>query len=234
MLRLRARCREWCGRTTMPAMASLSAKPLTIAVTILFIFGYSPARGQQSSTLDFSSHLGLLSFTLEKSTLADVTEKLGSSTPGGCSKDVEARNVVCYVSSGLDKTRIFFESGFAGDWSTLDGFKVVAGNETPTCRLRCKAIAKFGSDVQTSGGLKLGLTRDQLIGLLGSPIGTHGGKLTFQRSSKRPMTEAEIAKEKGTFKGPVTSPYWDVQDTIVVMLRDSKVVEFEVNHAVTD
>lgn len=48
------------------------------------------------------------------------------------------------------------------------------------------------------------------------------------------MTEAEIAKEKGTFKSPVTSPYWDVQDTIVVMLRDSKVVEFEVNHTVTD
>ena len=218
----------------MRARASLSARPMIFAVAIFFLCGYPVTRGQQSSALDFSSHLGLLGFTLEKSTLADVTEKLGSSTPGGCSKDVEASKVVCYVCSGPDKTRIFFESGFAGGWSILDGFRVVGGNETPTCRLRCKATAKFGSDVQTSGGLKLGLTRGQLIGLLGSPIGTHGGKLTFQRSSKRPMTEAEIAKEKGTFKSPVTSPYWDVQDTIVVMLRDSKVVEFEVNHTVTD
>jgi len=47
------------------------------------------------------------------------------------------------------------------------------------------------------------------------------------------MTKAEIEKETQSFKAPVTSPYWDVHDTIEVTLNDSKVAEFEVHRTVT-
>jgi hypothetical protein len=91
----------------------------------------------------------------------------------------------------------------------------------------------FGSDVQTDGGLKLGLTKTDLVRLLGAPDKENGTQLTFERASKRPMTKADIVAETRTFKTPVTDPYWDVQDTINVVLKDAKVVEFEVQHIVT-
>jgi hypothetical protein len=47
------------------------------------------------------------------------------------------------------------------------------------------------------------------------------------------MTKAEVDQETETFKAPVTRPYWDVHDTIKVVLSKSKVAEFEVQRTVT-
>jgi hypothetical protein len=47
------------------------------------------------------------------------------------------------------------------------------------------------------------------------------------------MTKVEIAQETKTFKDPVTRPYWDVHDTIEVVMRESVVAEFEIQHTVT-
>jgi hypothetical protein len=91
----------------------------------------------------------------------------------------------------------------------------------------------FGSDIRTSGGLKLGLTKTELIALLGSPSKVIGNRLTFQQLSKRPMTKEDIEAETQTFNAPVTRPYWDVLDTIEVTIKKSKVAEFEVHHTVT-
>jgi hypothetical protein len=91
----------------------------------------------------------------------------------------------------------------------------------------------LGEGLQTSGGLKLGLTQKELIALLGPPSKSKGNRLTFEWLSKRPMTKTEIDQETKTFKAPVTNPYWDVQDIIEVVLSKSSVVEFEVHHTVT-
>lgn len=190
------------------------------------------AHGQKQPSSHVSRDLSLLGFTLEKNTLADVQNKLGPSTPGGCSQEVEASKMICYVSEGPIRVKVFFESGSSGGWSRLDGFKVVSEG-VPTCHLQCKSTTAFSGDVQTSGGLKLGLTKTEVVALLGAPSKASGNRFTFEWWSKRPMTKAEIEKETQTFKAPVTSPYWDVHDTIEVMLNDSKVAEFEVHRTVT-
>lgn len=211
-----------------------SAKRIIIpGVTFLLFWGFSQARVQKPSSPDLSSHLGLLGFTLGKSTLADVRNKLGASNPGACSTEVEASKVVCYVSGGPDKTRVLFASGFAGGWSSLDGFKVTSQSLPADCHLHCKVTQEIGREIRTTGGLRLGLTRDELVALLGDPTETKGDRLTFRRASKRPMTKSEIAMETEEFKAPVESPFWDVQDTIFVVTSDSKVVEFEVQHIVS-
>lgn len=182
---------------------------------------------------DVSPHLTLMGFTLEKNTLSDVQNKLGISTAGACSEDVEASKMTCYVSAGPDRTEILFESGFAGGWSRLDGFKVVSGNFSSKCHLQCKVTDAVGKGVQTSGGLKLGMTEKELVALLGRPIRFRGNQIKFEWWSKRPMTKVEIAQETKTFKDPVTRPYWDVHDTIEVVMRESEVAEFEIQHTVT-
>jgi hypothetical protein len=206
---------------------------LTAAGLVLLLAGFTLISGQEASKSKVSQNLSLLGFTLEKNTLADVQHRLGTTRPGSCSEDVEASKTVCYVADHSNDVRVLFESGSSGGWSRLDGFRVVSGDLPVDCHLQCKATTVFGKDIQTSGGLRLGLTREEVIALLGLPGKVNGNRLMFESWSKRPMTKSEIEREAETFKAPVTSPYWDVHDTVEVTLTDSKVTECQVRHSVT-
>jgi len=173
-----------------------------------------------------------MGFTLEENTLSDVEKKLGRSTPGACSKETDASKMLCYISEaeGAGGTRVIFESGPSGGWSTLDGFKVASGKMAESCSLQCKKTSAVASDTKTNGGLKLGLTKAELLSLFGQPTKVDKNRYMFEWSSKRAMTEAELAK----FKQPVEDAYWSVDDTVEVQLSDSRVIEFEVHHTVLD
>ncbi len=115
----------------------------------------------------------------------------------------------------------------------LDGYKVIAGSLQRSCYTQCPRASQVTDDVQTEGGLKLGLTRERLIALLGPPKETRGNTLSFEWESRQAMTKEEEEAESKTFNEPITDAYWDVQDTIEVTLADSKVVEFAVDHVVS-
>jgi hypothetical protein len=215
-------------------MPRIYAKLIASTALLVFVAAFPQARGQRSSQPNVSSHLSLLGFRLEKSTVADVQDKLGTAKIGHCSHGVEPISYIGYVSQSPDKTKILFESNRFDPPFELSGFRVVAGNRsTSPCQIEYRTNATFGSDVRTGGGLKLGLTKAELLALLGSPSKVSGNRLTFESWSKRPMTKAEIDQETQTFKSRVTSPDWDVHDLIKVVLNDTKVVDFEVQRTVT-
>jgi hypothetical protein len=218
----------------MTAMSRTDAKLMVGVGLALLLAGFPAARGQPSSKAEVSSHLSLLGFRLGKSTFANVQDKLGAAKIGQCSHEVEPISYIGYVSQRPDETRILFESNRSDPPFEVSGFRVVAGNRsTSPCQIQYKGSAAFGSSVQTGGGLKLGLTKTELVALLGSPSKVSENQLTFEWWSKRPMTKAEIDQETQTFKAPVTRPYWDVHDTINVVLSESKVADFEVQCTVT-
>jgi hypothetical protein len=214
---------------------SRTGTKLTAGVGLAFLLvGFAVARGQRPSKPDVSPHSSLLGFELEKSTFADVQDRLGAAKIGQCSHEVEPISYIGYVSQSPDKTKILFESNRFDPPFELSGFRVVAGNmSTSTCQIQYQTSAPFDSEVKTGGGLKLGLTKAELRALLGSPSKVSGSQLTFEWWSKRSMTKAEIDQETQTFKAPVTRPYWDVHDVISVVLNDSKVVDFEVQRTAT-
>lgn len=187
---------------------------------------------QSRSTLNITRHLEILGFTLGKSTFADVEAKLGKSPAGRCSPGEEASIEVCYFARD-GRTRVVFESGSSGGWKVLDGYEVIASNLHWPCYGQCPRASRVTSDVQTEGGLKLGLTREKLIALLGPPKKTRGNEFTFEWDSRVAMTEKEEETESKTFNEPIRDAYWDVDDTIRVTLADSKVVEFTVEHVVS-
>lgn len=198
------------------------------------VAGQGPARPN-----DMAPHMGLLGFTLEHSTLADVEDKLGITALGGCSTEEGAREegapkVVCYISKAPDKTRVFFESGFSGGWSTLTGFKVVSSSLTSDCHLRCAATSSITRGIKTKGGLRLGLTREQLVALLGTPTEVNGSHLIFQRQWERPMTKAELDRERQNYNNDETRPYFDVIDTVDAEIAGSRVAAFEVMRTTTN
>ena len=213
-------------RTPMLLLKSISAS------LVLLTLGTGLVFAQSQPVSNIAGHLDILGFTLGKSTLADVEAKLGKSAARKCSREEEASKEVCYLA-GKDQTRVVFEAGFSGGWKELDGYKVIAGSLQRPCYRQCPRASQVTSDVQTEGGLKLGLTREQLIALLGPPKQTRGNKLSFQWQSRQAMTKEQQEAESKTFKSPVKDAYYDVQDTIEVTLADSKVVEFAVHHIVT-
>jgi hypothetical protein len=204
--------------------------PRASFVLLLLCANLAPAQSQPSPTI--AGHLEMLGFTLGKSTLADVKSKLGESATRKCSRDEEASKELCYLS-GNGQASVVFEAGFSGGWKELDGYKVIANSLQRPCYRQCPKALQVTGDVQTEGGLKLGLTREQLISLLGPPKRTQGNKLRFEWQSRQAMTKEQQEAESNTSKSPVTDAYYDVQDTIEVTLADSKVVEFVVHHIVT-
>jgi hypothetical protein len=216
-------------------MTRSSARPMTALGLVFFLVLGPQADGQRSSKPVVLPHLTLLGFTLGKNTFTNVQSRFGGATNGHCSDEAEPIAHICYVSKGPDKTKILFESNRFDPPFELSGFRVVAARRSISpCQLQCEPTAALGEGLQTSGGLKLGLTQKELIALLGPPSKSKGNRLTFEWLSKRPMTKTEIDQETKTFKAPVTNPYWDVQDIIEVVLSKSSVVEFEVHHTVTD
>jgi hypothetical protein len=199
---------------------------------LLMTLGVSLASAQSQPAPNIAGHREMLGFTLGKSTLADVESKLGKSAARKCSREEEASKEVCYLA-GEGKTIVVFEAGFSGGWKELDGYKVIEGSLQRPCYRQCPRAAQVIGDVQTEGGLKLGLTREQLIALLGPPKRTRGNKLSFVWQSRQAMTKEQQEAASRTFKSPVTDPNYDVQDAIEVMLADSRVIEFEVQHIVT-
>jgi hypothetical protein len=215
------------GGIAKPKRAWLAA----ITALIVFFAILPEGRAQGPTKPRVLPHLTILGFTLGKNTIADVQAKLGASTIGQCSNDEGANKVICYVSPDSDKTTIFFEAGVSGGWSQLGGFRIISGARSPNCRLACTASKAVGRDVQTRGGLKLGLTRTEVLSLLGTPVRTAEDKLAFEWLSRRPMTKQEIAKSG---QNPVVYAFWNIVDTIDVALANSKVVEFEIGHAVSN
>lgn len=214
----------------MPHKSMRDSVVLIAWVTI----GAGLAFAQSQPPRGLAHDLRIMGFTLGKSTLADVQAKLGKSAVRKCSYEEEASSEVCYVSAARDQTKVVFEAGFSGGWKELDGYKVIAGSVRQRCYRQCPRAAQVTRDLRTEGGLRLGMVREQLIALLGAPKQVRRNKLTFQWQSRRAMTKEQIEAEIRTFKSPLTDAYFDVLDTIEVTLADSKVVEFEVHHIVTD
>ena len=205
----------------------------SVVLIVGIAIGAALAFAQSQPPRSLGGDLRIMGFTLGKSTLADVQAKLGKSAIIKCSHEEEASNEVCYASAAKDQTKVVFEAGFSGGWKELDGYKVMSGSVERRCYRQCPRAVQVTSNVQTEGGLKLGLAPEQLITLLGAPDQIRGNKLSFRWQSRQAMTKEQIEGESRTFRSPVTDPHYDVQDTIDVTLADSKVVEFEVHHIVT-
>jgi hypothetical protein len=179
-----------------------------------------------------SSQSSLLGFSLEKDTLDDVRAKLGNSKIRKCSRVEEASNEICYI--GSDRTIAVFEAGFSGGWTKLDGYKIVSAQLNPLCYRLCSASNLVKNDLTTVAGVKLGLTRQQVVQVLGQPTHATRNKLTFESQLRRPMTTEQMQKGNKASSSVRKDTYWDVVDTVDLILSNDRVIEIIVHRTVTD
>jgi hypothetical protein len=205
---------------------------LHIVLTILSVFGGWQGRPKPPSKPEVSPHLTLLGFTLGRSTLADVQAKLGSSKITRTDAGQDSESEVCYLIPGKNESEVFFQSGFSGGWVQLDGFKVTSRASDRDSQ--CLAADGPEFEIQTLGGLRLGLSREETTQLLGSPTSSSRDGLRYVWKSRKPMRRDELEKANQTFHTSLKSGYWDIWDEIKLRFAGSKVVEFEISHTVSD
>lgn len=132
--------------------------------------------GQISSGASIpDADLRIAGVTLGKDTFEDVQLKLGASKIFRASSAESAASVICYVSARHDDhTKLMFESGSAGGWSTVTGFQITSKGKfkvdvewlNPD---NCAKSSLISAQIHTPGGLRLGITRSQLRHILGKP-----------------------------------------------------------------
>jgi len=166
--------------------------------------------------------------------LADVQKKLGVSDTRRCSNAEGSPVELCY-SLKSSPVRVVFLSVDAPDalsekW--LVGYKVFGDDESPGCYRQCPLATISPDDLQAGNIISIGMSRDEVLALLGKPKNISGDRYTFQWLETRKYTPKELSLLSSRGYEPEPHEY-DFLDTIEVRFGQGRVSSFEVFFAVT-
>lgn len=193
-----------------------------ILVLIFSILAIGTEAGRK--TIDYES-LEVLGFILGKNEIGDVEAKLGKATAlRGPTHDMTQR---CFQSKGNDHTVLVFE-----DWSgTVSGFQIYRSARSDS---HCTATSAVTPEIATASGLKLGLSRHDVLNILGQPTKATSNRLLYKSESKRSMTAEEVTRFKQAYPGEDNSDLKVFVTTeIRLFFRNSKLSSIDVSHTET-
>jgi hypothetical protein len=189
------------------------------------LFGVVAAAGDKSQYVISPDNLTLLDFTLGRNEIGDVEHRFGNAPVSPApDRDMTQR---CYESKGPDRMIVVFK-----DWvGTLSGFKVYKSTrDNPLCT----KVSFAESDLSTASGLKLGLSRERVIQILGQPTKEEGARLVYRDESEKPLTDEDVAEFKRSHPAERVSDLkiWNFTE-INLFFRNSKLSSIEVTHTET-
>lgn len=154
-------------------------------------------------------HLTILGFTVNESSFQDIQDILGQSTI----VDIGHEDIICYGSNiKNDTTKIIF---YKNDIADIVGFKLCLDDSSNST---CKIIDKINSEISIEGGLKLHLSKEEIIYILGKP--------TYEADDYWEYYY-HIQEQKNDF-------VWDVCSTIKITFKKSKTYSISVFKTVTN
>jgi len=208
-------------------LKSLISSRISICVVILpFVVSALVIAWDRSQHVIRSTNLTLLGFTLGRDEVSDLERRLGNAQPSSAPEhDMTQR---CYQSKGPDRIVVVFK-----DWvGTLSGFRVYkSASDIPLCT----KAAFAESDLSTASGLKLGLTRERVIQILGKPTKEVRGHLVYRDESEKPLTDEDVARFKRRHPGESISDLqvWNFTE-IKLFFSQSILSSIEVTHTETN
>jgi hypothetical protein len=156
-------------------------------------------------------HFKIIGLTLFKGEIPDIEQKLGpaevfhqqgSSTPERC-----------YTSKGDDRTVRILE-----DWTgVLIGFRIY--RSSPASAPKCTQTPCVSAQISTAGGLRLGLTKAEVLKLLGAPTRTTGNLFNYHEDIR--------SQTKGK------EGLWEYSDINLKFVKDG-LISIHVVHTVRD
>lgn len=130
----------------------------------------------------------ILGIALGADTVKSAQDHLGKSRVFRDTSGDDPRNELCY--EGEDAV-VVFESGQEGGWSDLTGFVLSNKERQKEALPFCSAMPKQPSRPTTKGGIHLGMNREEVIDVLGSPDKKNSNSITYQFAGERGPTVEE-------------------------------------------
>jgi hypothetical protein len=158
---------------------------------------------------------------LEKTTLEGAQRQLAAAeirhNGGDAAVSVSAE---CFV--GRDGTTLVFSSGEMGGGEIITEYQLACSGApvdyrvldyvpAPEKRPRCSRLAPLSRATTTDGGLRLGMSREEVQQLLGEPDEANSGHFTFSSQAEIPMTASEkivAYPDPHSIPSPPPSPVW--------------------------
>jgi hypothetical protein len=163
----------------------------------------------------------VLGITLGTSEVSDLDRVLGRA-PFRASADNEG-TVSCYCSPGNGRTVLEFRT-WAG---SIVEFRFFQGSAQTVNR--CANSRLVSSSLATASGLRLGMSRRQIMALLGTPTKMREDRFIYESTYDRPPTPEEVKHFNDAFYTPPA--LINVHERVDVRFRGRKAVRVEVLRA---
>jgi hypothetical protein len=202
-------------------------------IAVIVFSGVTGCSASYAEKFDPATGRQFLGLTLQLDSLADVQKKFGQTSTIRCSSADSSPYEVCYriVDSGV---RIVFLSTFPAESLSdklLVGYKILPVDTGAGCYKQCPLATVSRADLQV-GGIRIGMSQQEVLGLLGEPKRISGNQYTFWWLESRSHTPRELSllSSKGIHPGTVK---FDFLDTIRITFEQGRVNSLEVYFAVT-
>lgn len=206
-------------------------KKLFFVVAVFLCFACSQQEKPQGDTIEQpkidDSHFKILGFTVgEYTTLGDIQAKMGKAKM--FYDEDGAYDYLCYISKS-DKTIIVF--GFQDN--LLNKFMLASSEADFEECDQCTESSLVSKEVSTESGIKLGISKEQVISLLGEPPFQTPNKLSYHKYWQIKMTDAEIDRMCQLFPQHADytrkNPYWDTVGKINAIFSHNKLLSIELS-----
>jgi hypothetical protein len=188
---------------------------LSVLVSAAFVAQVNPAA--ETGKLA-PKNFEVLGITLGTSEFTDLQHILG---PGTSREAPEHEGLVtCYCSPGNDRTVLEFETWIGA----IVEFRFFHGS--PQKVSRCAKSRLVSKSLATASGVRLGMSRSEVIALVGTPTTMQEDHFIYEFSYDRPPTTEEVKHSRDAFAPPpvLINVYGDID----FRFRSRKVVRVEV------
>jgi hypothetical protein len=158
----------------------------------------------------------------------DVIAKLGKAKITTRGDGAEARDQICYVSTGsADKVHLIFEKN-----ETIDSFYLFSGGSDWTGSDRCAESDLISGSLGTEAGIHLGESRTEVEAILGQPSGTYDKGIVYSFEGERTLSPDEYKKLHPHHDDvPNETLDWTIQVQIDARFENSKLIYLAVSRS---
>jgi hypothetical protein len=205
------------GNPMTTHLSSHARMILSVAGLVSIIFSAATRAAPEGPKLD-SKNFEVLGIRLGGSEIGDVERILGPAPVRQAIHIEEASR--CYASRANDWTILEFDN-----WLTnVVEFRIYQGS--PQSINQCAKSSLVSNSLSTASGLKLGMSRREVVALLGPPSKMEGDDLIYESSSDRPPTPEEVKRFNDGFSTPPS--LINIYERIDLEIRRSKLVRVDV------
>lgn len=183
----------------------------------------------------------MLGVTVGKDSLSEAHDKIGKAKRTQIGEGTCRETILCYTSSrASDPTKLLFSAN--ADYSlrgeitsvqfTSDEFVGPCADARSENVAACAPSMRIGASLRTSGGLKLGMTKDQVRALLGPEVMADTSSedaLFYNYWVEKRLDESEIRRLERQEPNIRRHPYYGMSSSIDAYFRDDRLYSFEIS-----